>query len=311
MLLSNLGAAGIPGGRLEWGEALCVGPTPAGLDPDAWRATRAAFLEGTSPAASVSASLAAADRHLDRAARQEDEIVLWYGPELFCQAILIAILDRLSNARARLSLVSMDHYPGVVERGCTPSYLNTSQLQEVFRSRPRVTPEQLALGRLAWGAWCSPTPERLAALVASRPTSLPYLAEALRRELEELPAPGSGLSRTELTMLMALEAGRRRFGDLFRILQEQEERPWHTDTSLVGVLRQLARGPVPLIQPLEPWGHTMMVQSTETGALVVAGSRDAVLLNGIDRWVGGTHLTPGTCWRWDAVVSRLIPPSAG
>lgn len=205
----------------------------------------------------------------------------------------------------------MDHYPGVVARGCTPSYLNTIQLQEVFLSRPRVTPEQLALGKRSWEAWCSPSPEPLAAVVESGATSLPYLAGALRRLLEELPAPGSGLSRTEHTILTSLADEPRTFGEIFRALGDQEERPWHTDTMLVDVLRQLARGPVPLIHPLRAWGHTMTVERTDAGALAVSGAGDAVLLNGIDRWVGGTHLTPGACWRWDRVASRLIRPSAG
>ncbi len=311
VLLSHLQAAEIPGDRLEWGEALCVGPTPAGLAPDAWRATRAAFLAATSGAPSVSASLAAADQHLRLAAAEQDEIVLWYGPELFCQAILIAVLDRLSQARARLSLVSLDHYPGAAGRGCTVSYLNAAQLQEVFRSRPAVTPEQLALAQSAWRAWCSPTPERLAALVERNPQALPYLADALRRELEELPAPGSGLSRTERSILQLLGEGPREFGDLFRALGDQEERPWHTDLILLDVLRQLNAGPVPLIEAQGPWGQTMTVQQTEAGADVLAGVRDAVLLNGINRWVGGTHLTPGACWRWgrDASGTRLLAPT--
>lgn len=34
-LLDKLGAAAIPGERLEWCDVLCQGPTPAGLAPDA------------------------------------------------------------------------------------------------------------------------------------------------------------------------------------------------------------------------------------------------------------------------------------
>jgi hypothetical protein len=36
---------------------------------------------------------------------------------------------------------------------------------------------------------------------------------------------------------------------------------------------------------------------TSDGADVLAGRADAVALNGIDRWLGGVHLTPASLWR--------------
>ncbi|HTR21098.1 MAG TPA: hypothetical protein VMH88_09620 [Gemmatimonadales bacterium] len=315
ILLENLRAAGVPGDRLEWGETLSVGPTPAGLAPDAWRATRAAFLEATSGIPHILPALAAADRRLEQAAREEDEIVLWFGPELFCQAILIALLDRLAGCGARLSLVSLDYYPGVEDhRGCTPSYLNASQLLQVFRMRPWVTPAQHAQAREAWAAWCHSTPEPLAAQDWNNPDGLPYLADALRRQLEELPGPVHGLSRTEHTILAVLEGKPLAFGELFRAVQEREERPWLTDVILLDTLRRLSEGRVPLLEPPAPgggWEGQMRVRRTSVGAEVAAGARDAVRLNGIDRWVGGTHLTPDSCWRWDTATASLIPPTSG
>jgi hypothetical protein len=31
----------------------------------------------------------------------------------------------------------------------------------------------------------------------------------------------------------------------------------------------------------------------------------------LDRWVGGTHITSGTAWRWDPAAQLLIEPGAG
>jgi len=42
---------------------------------------------------------------------------------------------------------------------------------------------------------------------------------------------------------------------------------------------------------------------------VLAGQADRVALLGIDRWLGGTHLTPATAWRWDPVTGQLTPPA--
>ena len=38
------------------------------------------------------------------------------------------------------------------------------------------------------------------------------------------------------------------------------------------------------------------------------GEADRVELLGIDRWVGGTHITPGNIWRWDAAELKLGKP---
>jgi hypothetical protein len=29
---------------------------------------------------------------------------------------------------------------------------------------------------------------------------------------------------------------------------------------------------------------------------------------GIDRWIGGTHITPDNTWRWDRTTLQLVRP---
>jgi hypothetical protein len=38
-------------------------------------------------------------------------------------------------------------------------------------------------------------------------------------------------------------------------------------------------------------------------------SRDLAELLGVDRWIGGTHLTPDNTWRWHPTKQKLVPPS--
>ena len=50
---------------------------------------------------------------------------------------------------------------------------------------------------------------------------------------------------------------------------------------------------------------------TDDGDRVVAGEADHVVLNGIDRWLGGVHLVsaPGDAdpiWRWDETTSAIV-----
>lgn len=51
---------------------------------------------------------------------------------------------------------------------------------------------------------------------------------------------------------------------------------------------------------------------TETGRALLEGQADCVMLNGIDRWLGGVHLEDGkSTWRWDEDVQRLVETSTG
>jgi hypothetical protein len=325
-LLDKLRAAGVPGGFLEWSEVLCDGPTPGGLAPDAWRSTRAAFLDsayGRTDGHGALQRLVTQDRDLDLAAAREDEIVLWFGPDLFCQAILAALLDRFAaNPPAgRLSLICIGTYPGVDDRrSCTPAFLTSQQLRDVFAHRDPVRPRQLDLAREIWTAWRAPTPEPLAAIATRDTTALPYLGDGVRRRLEEFPWTVDGLSRTERAALAALAAAERSFGQLFEEVQRAEERSWVTDMMLMHRLRVLAMAATPLVAtvpeppPVDPLApdagrdvRQLRFRLTPAGQEVFEGKRDAIATNGIDTWIGGVHLTGENLWRWNAGTRRLEP----
>jgi hypothetical protein len=309
VLLETIARAGIPGDRLEWSDVLCQGPTPGGLTNDAWYDVRARFLTSAYGPGEhdVRRSLAAQDAGLERA-RAHDEIVLWFGPELFCQAIFVRLLDHFAArppTKTRLALVSVDRYPGVDDRrACTLGALSGDQLRALYERRPGVTSQQLALGQRAWRAMTAPTPESLVALLREDTSALPYLGAALRRLLAELP-DATGLSRTERLILDALAAGPRTGFDLFVLANEPEPRRWITDTILLANLRRLADGPTPLVELQgngKPLGQT--ARRTDAATAVLAG-RDAVEMRGVDRWVGGTHLTTHNVWRWDDARATL------
>jgi hypothetical protein len=39
---------------------------------------------------------------------------------------------------------------------------------------------------------------------------------------------------------------------------------------------------------------------------VLRGEDDRVALLGLDRWLGGTHVTAGNDWRWDRARTALV-----
>jgi hypothetical protein len=50
---------------------------------------------------------------------------------------------------------------------------------------------------------------------------------------------------------------------------------------------------------------------SDDGRAVLEGRADRVALCGIDRWIGGVHLTSDRCWRWDDVRGALVAPHGG
>lgn len=74
------------------------------------------------------------------------------------------------------------------------------------------------------------------------------------------------------------------------------------DTTFWQIVERLATGARPLLRltvtPRATGLPDGTVALTEAGRDVLAGRTDHMALNGIDRWMGGVHLTDGR-WRWD------------
>jgi hypothetical protein len=286
-LLDHLAAAGVPGQLLEWCDPVCVGPTPP-IEGDAWYRARAAHLAGglAPDLPSTEARLRAQDQAL-AAIPGGSEVVLWVGPELFCQSILIRLLVLLGG-RSDLTLSRVDPGDQPGDPGCGLGNLAAPALHALAAGRETITPDALALARRAWAAFTAPTAGPLVELVAQDPdlAALPHLAAALERHLADLPDGALGLSTTELRVLQALEAGPLDRLALFRAVAAREARPFLTDTMLDELLVRLGRpdrlggGPLVEASPAD------QLAITTRGRDVLAGYEvwDA------ERWHGGIHI---------------------
>jgi hypothetical protein len=193
--------------------------------------------------------------------------------------------------------------------------LDGSQLATEFEKRQPVTHGMYGLAVEAWQALLSPEPERLFRL-AARPTgALPYLGEAVLRLLEEYPSLLNGLSRLEQQVMEAAVSGITHPGRLFQETQHMELRPFAGDTTLFGIVERLARagrplltvegpGPLPLWEPeaLERW----RIQPTELGYQIFSRQAHHAEVNGIDRWIGGVHLSDENLYLWDGASERIV-----
>jgi hypothetical protein len=302
-----------------WADVLHDGPTPAGLGADDFRQVRARHLASRfgQPEAEVLAGLRAWDAALDRFHEHED-VVFWFEHDLFDQLILIRHLHWLStidSRSTRFSLICIGAFPGV-ENFTGLGQLSASQLATLPAQRQPITAEQIHAGRQAWDLFRGDDPEPLQAWLQDGVQPLPFLAGAMRRHFEDYPSTRDGLARTERQMLVAIAEGHDTFGAMFRAGQVMEERVYMGDATFWAILKGLADARTPLVtiagevrssagrSPLPPPRTT--VRLTDAGRALLEGDADHVELNGIDRWMGGVHLTPQRCWRSDgeAIVSR-------
>jgi hypothetical protein len=314
---NTLRQSALGGAVLSWQDVLHEGPVRALPRRELLR-ERAGFLAGCgwgSPQALLS-SLERRDRQLLDAFIEGPRVVLWFEHDLYDQLQLLDVLALAHAAEAAPELIVVGSYPG------RPSFhglgeLTANELETLWPSRRPAESTALRSATAAWAALRDPDPTALAQWATRETAELPFLDSALGRLLEELPAPSDGLSGTERRGLEAVAAGADTPPGAFVASQRLEEAPFLGDTWFYRVLFALGQGENRLVEsdegslpPPPPLGDgrrfaQLRLRLTAAGERTLSGEADRVELLGVDRWVGGTHVTSDTTWRWDPVARRL------
>jgi hypothetical protein len=314
----------IGGAVLSWQDVLHEGPVQAVSRKELLRA-RAGFLSdcGWGSRRAVLSSLERRDRQFTDAMRVGLQVVLWFEHDLYDQLQLLDALALAQQVGGSPEVIVIGAFTG------RPSFaglgeLAAEELETLWPTRRTTTPEALDAAAAAWDALRAPEPTALAEQAEHGSSQLPFLAPALRRLLEELPAPADGLSGTERRALQAIAAGARTPQAAFVAAQRLEDAPFLGDAWFYRALAALGRGRVRLVgtQDGEPLpappplgdGHAfarLSLRLTAEGEQVLRGESDRVDLLGVDRWIGGTHVTPEKAWRWDPAARRLLAPATG
>ena len=314
----TLEGSDVPGTLAVWADVLHDGPVPPfDVGEARWREIRADFHGSGDDGITRDEALRIGERWdaLLATAPEHDETVIWLEHDLFDQLLLIRHLAWFSERPAaappvRLQLICIGAWPGMPDfKGL--GELGAAELASLLGTRQRVTERQLALGRRAWRAFTGTDPRAVERFVDEEDTSsLPFLAAALRRNLEELPATRDGLARTDRQILALVDGGVTALGALFRRLHAMETNFYIGDRSFLDRLRALAAEPRPLIRlalGTPRWFDGGTAELTDDGRAVLAGRADAVALRGIDVWWGGAHLAGhDVAWRWDPEAGRVV-----
>jgi redox-sensitive transcriptional activator SoxR len=308
------------GAVLPWQDVLHEGPIPAG-PRRALLEARAAFLAdcGWGTRRALLSSLERRDRRLKEAVRDGVEVVLWFEHDLYDQLQLLDALSLAHELGGDPELIVVGSFPG------KPSFrglgeLTARELESLWPGRKEATAATLAAAAEAWADLRAPDPVALAGWANREVTGLPFLAGAIGRLLEELPDATTGLSGTERRALEAVEAGARTPLSAFVAEQALEAAPFLGDAWFFRALSALGTGPARLIEsdgrplpPPPPLGDATLfaplpLRVTAHGERVLRGEQDRARLLGVDRWVGGTHVTLDNLWRWDSVTREVVAP---
>jgi redox-sensitive transcriptional activator SoxR len=316
---NTLRQTALGGAVLPWQDVLHEGPVPLGSRTELLR-VRAGFLSecGWGSRRAILSALERRDGRFLEALRARDHVVLWFEHDLYDQLQLLEALALVQETSAEVELIVVASFPG------RPSFrglgeLSADELESLWPARRPATPPALDAAAAAWDAFRAPAPDELAGWAAEGTPELPFLGRALLRLLEELPAPTDGLSGTERRALEAIASGARSPAAAFVAAQKLDDAPFLGDAWFYRALAGVGQGPGRLVEtqagaelpPPPPSGDALVfarlpLRLTPAGERVLGGDADRVELLGVDRWIGGTHVTPERLWRWDPASRRLL-----
>jgi hypothetical protein len=319
--IQGLAEGAVPGAFLAWKDPLHDGPVTemSSLEELSRVRARALAAFGWGSEAVFHAEFADRDRTLS-GFREYDETILWFEHDLYDQLQLIQLLDWFSRQDldgVHLSLIQIGDYAGSMKQAAgdagqtMPPFYGLGQLRGVdlaalLPTRSPVTAAQFDAARRAWQAVRSTDPSGLVAIAEGVSREMPFLGPATVRLLEEYPSAANGLSRLEQELLVSGALGARTGHALYRQSQSFESCPWG-DSSVFLRLHGLASAPVPAFDRLGDDEFRI----NELGRRLLAGDADWIVSSGgIDRWLGGVHLS-GTSvrWRWSGQRRALVETS--
>ena len=309
MAAERIRTLGLDAETLPWRDVLHDGPVRLAPTLQAQSAARARVLAAMSgrPEAEVAADMAARDAlFLDRLGC--DRVELWFEHDLYDQLQLVQILDAAAAAGEAADL-------RIVQTDAHLTALDDAAFRALADAAAPLPEAVLTEAQAVWAAFTAPDPTALDRM-STETFTLPHLGPALRRLIAEYPDQITGLPASMAMAASFLMATPMTIAELFRETQAAEDAAFMGDLSFAILIDGIAQCPSPLLQaasggplaPVAPGGREAFAQRatlTPFGLAVLTGAQNHLTANGIDRWIGGVHLTTDACWARSAETGRL------
>lgn len=193
----------LSGDIITWREMLCEGKTLTNVGSESFWKARFEFLNKNykvSKSWFIEKTLKEYRSLCNH--KQQDEIVLWFEYDLFCQVNMIAVLSwlKINRKYAQVSLVcsgkedSTDKMYGLNE-------LSDDQLRKLYENKIDLTQDDIEYADYVWQLYCSDNPIRLENLSDFGEFQFNYLGDAVRSHLHRFPSIKNGLNEMENSIL--------------------------------------------------------------------------------------------------------------
>jgi hypothetical protein len=135
--------------------------------------------------------------------KTQDEIVLWFEYDLFCQVNMLAVISWLKRYRKgrKISLVCSEKIQKSTKlHGVTE--LSEAQIREQYRHKIVLSIDDIEYADYVWQLYCSNNPIQLQNVHQYQPSkTFKYLTDGLLAHLQRFPSIKNGLNTIENTIL--------------------------------------------------------------------------------------------------------------
>ncbi|GLB49565.1 DUF1835 domain-containing protein [Neptunitalea lumnitzerae] len=193
-LTEQLSQTSVNGSIITWREILCEGKTTVDVGSESFWKTRFDYLKTnykTTKQTFIEKTLKEYRRLCNE--KQQDEIVLWFDNDLFCQINMIAVISWLKKFRkgVQVSLVSPKKQFQFF------STMNAEQLEKMYQKRIELTQDDIASADYVWQLYCSDSPISLQNFSSFNSSQFNFLQEAIQTHLSRFPSIYNGLNSVE------------------------------------------------------------------------------------------------------------------
>ncbi len=248
--------AGFNGDVLAWRDMLYIGKRCSGWPDEQTLIARSEMLStslgGALSAATIKSGI---QKQYDKlkTAPDYDFVLLWFDDCLYDLSMLAHILNCLDSRKViGVELILIGSFPGIFPFNGL-GQLSSEQFKVIYKQRSKVTDAQYKLAKIVDEAFACQNIEKIQKLSAVEHLEIPGLQAAVRRWLEELPDPKTGLGKLGRLALDAVKSGLKSPVEIFKYTASHDSSPqFWGDTTLWEKINHLAdRGLVQITGPSE------------------------------------------------------------
>ncbi|MEX0275412.1 MAG: DUF1835 domain-containing protein [Flavobacteriaceae bacterium] len=271
----------IKGDIITWREMLCEGKTETNVGSETFWKTRFEFLNKNykvSKSWFIEKTLKEYRSLCNH--KQQDQIVLWFEYDLFCQINMLAVLSWLKTHRkyAEISLVCSGTKEGS-DRLFGLNELSDGELFELYDNRIVLGQDDVEYADYVWQLYCSDNPIRLENLKDFGAFQFDYLGDAVQAHLKRFPTIKNGLNEVENRVLRtAIDDKPKSKRELLGTLLKNQGMYGFGDTQYERIINTLR----PLYSSFNP------VRLTKLGKEILAGTNNYYSsIRDTDDYLGG------------------------